>query len=202
MNKIIAAIVGLLVLATPAFAWSNVRSVLYASGETEINNLATIWGYDYSEPGWEMTAFIHEGVKNDGTLYFNNEITSPGEWEMVEEKIMSGTGDTKWKKEVAWWTEDSTIKYGEMKWPTEANIFVGFYTQTFTDEEEIHNVANLPIEGTGDQEGEFSHNYFLKVWDTDDNFNFEEGVGINLPEDCTPKVPHTWRFPRCEKPPC
>jgi hypothetical protein len=203
MNKIIAAVLGLLMVATPAFAWTNVRAVLDASGVTEINELSTIAGYDGTEGKMQVTAYVHEGVKNDGTLYFNNEIDSPGAWEMVESKDMWGTGDTKFKKEVVWWTEDSrTDGCGDnkvMRYPTEAHIFVGFYTETFTDELEIDNVADLPVEGP---DGEFSSNYLLKVWDTDDNFYFNEGVGINMLEDCTPHVPHTWAFPECECPGC
>jgi len=198
MKRILSALVTLVLLASPVMAESNVRSVLYGSGDTEINQLSSIGGFDSTQCSMQVTAFIHEGLKNDGQLYFVNEITTPGSWEMVEEKYIEGTGDTKIKKEVVWWTEDSRVVDGAMLYPTVTNIFTGFYTGTFVDEVEIHNTADEPVEDPYNP-GQYSTNYFLKVWDTDDDFTFTEGVGINLPSECSPHEPHSWRFPRCEK---
>jgi len=202
MKNLMVATLTALVMIAPALAWTNIRAVYDASGKTEINELSTIAGYDYSEDSMQVTGYIHEGVKNEGTLFFNKEITTPGAWEMTEAKEMWGTGETKFKKEVVWWTEDPTEDCctGLLKWPTVAHIFTGFYTmnEEFTDEEEIDNIANLPVEDPQNP-GEYSANYFLKVWDTDDDFYFKEGVGINMEENCEPHIPHSWRMPRCSE---
>jgi hypothetical protein len=209
MNKIIAAIVGLVLIATPAFAKipsanSEVSTILSATGQTTFNEFATVWGYDYSETGtvhehWQMTAYTQNLITNDKSLTIQKEVESPGQWEMQEEMLVGGEGNTFIGAAVGWWTEDShtTGSPLSMKWPTVANIYTGFFTQTFTDEEQINSIADSTTPAPG-HPGAFSDNYFLKNIDTNSDFSFVEGVGINLPSECTPELPSPWYPPTCD----
>jgi len=205
MRKIAALVTILTLLGalTPALAYTDIRMYLDANGETSLNELATVSGFDYSEPcfgDWEVTAYVHEGIENDGSLTVVKQVVNPGEWELVEAKNVFGSGETEIVKDVGWWTEDSHRTCGglEMRYPTVANIFVGFYTDTMTDQEEIHNTANLPVETpVWDDSGEYSASRFLKNIYTTDDFAYEEGVGINLDFDCLPKQPEPIDPPFC-----
>jgi len=196
MKRILSALVALVLLATPVLAYTDIKMYLNANGETSLNELVTVSGYDSTERSYQVTAYVQEGVENDESLFVVKQVVNPDPWELVEAKYMSGSGVTEIVKDVGWWTEDSRLDCcsGLMRWPTVANIFVGFYTDTMTDKEEIHNTANLPVETNL---GEYSGSRFLKNIHTDDDFTYEEGVGINLPFDCLPKQPVPIEPPHC-----
>lgn len=195
---IVAALVGLMAI-TPAFAWTDIRTQYQGSGLSIINDLSVVSGFDWSECDWEETAYIHEGIFNKGELLFVKEVKNPGEWVMQESKYVEGSGFTMMGKDVVWWTEDSTMEDGKMKWPTEASGYMAFQTATLLDEEEFYNKANDPTE---DRPGEFSTGRFLKNWITNDDFTFVEGVSFGADLDCEPELPRDWDFPECGCPTC
>lgn len=188
------AIMFAVMFTVPAFAASYITVGINANGVTTINEYATVSGFDWSERSWEETAGIAEDIMNVGQINMVKNIYNPGQWELWEAKSMSGTGYTTIVKEVAWWTEDSTVDGGYMKWPTIANIYVGFQTATVLDQEEVHNMANAVVETAP---GEFSFGSFVKNIQTDDEFSFAESVGIGMPLDCQTYPPIGPSYPYC-----
>lgn len=202
MNTKIVSLMAIMmaVLAVPAFAATDIRVAINTNGLTSINEYTSVGGYDWSEARgqrWQDTAYIHEGVMNDGSLMFVKEVFNPTQWMLSESKQMEGSGLTSITKQVSWWTEDSHVVEGVMKYPTVASIYTYFETNTLTDIEEVHNVADSTVTDPK-YPGEFSHSMFLKNWDTDDDFKFVEGVSINMELDCEPELPETIPLPTCE----
>jgi len=197
MKRILSALVALVLLASPVLAFTDIDVQLYSQGTTNYAQFATVGGYDSTEHSNQMTASVLEEIYNKGTLVLSKSIDNPSAWNMVESQAVSGSGSTSIEKLVVWWTEDSSLDcYGNMKWPTVANIYTEFVTLNppFVEKIEIHNTANLNVE---DPAGQFSTSSF--VWDTytTNDFSFVESVGINLPFDCTPERPDLPDMPDC-----
>jgi hypothetical protein len=202
MNKIIIALITLALVATPALASmptgtsSEVQTELYGNGQTWFSGLATVSGKDWSESGTlQVTGMIGEYLHNVGSVHLVSEVEGTGQWNLQEEKNIWGSGTTEIDKAVEWWTEDSTKVDGYMKWPTEAHIYTGFFTPTKTVETQVDNIADKTNEGPT---GEFSYSSFLQNIETNEGFTYIEGVGINMPTECTPEHPHLFPLPICD----
>ena len=198
-TKIIAAFVVAIALVTSVgmvSAASQTNTYLQASGVTSMTELVAVGGFDWSECSYQDTAMVDECVEGTGDIMILKTVRNPGPWEMQESKVIVGDGDFELGKSVYWWTEDSTIECNEMKWPTVANIFVQFDTEIFSDLEEIHNIANAPVEDPVGS-GQFSPGVFLKEIYTDDPFVYVESVGINMPTYCVPEMPTPCPMPEC-----
>ncbi len=201
MNKIIIALISLALVATPALAvttgtHSEVQTELWGNGQTWVAQYSDVRGYDSSEGGWQRTAYIDESLHNVGNVWLLSEVEGIGQWNLQEEKLISGSGTTEIDKDIGWWTEDSHTTNGGtvMKWPTEAHIFTGFYTPIKTVETQVDNIADKTNEGPT---GEFSHSEFLQSIQTNEDFHYVEGVGINMPTECTPEYPQYPQIPSC-----
>jgi len=199
--KIIAALVIGIALVTSvgmASAASETRTYLEASGETSLTELVAVGGRDWTEGGsFQDTAMVDECVFGTGDIMILKTVRNPAPWQMQESKVISGNGDFELGKSVYAWTEDSTIVCNEMLHPTVTNIFVRFTTDIFSDLEEIHHLANAPVEAPVGS-GQFSPMVFLKEIDTDDPFVYIESVGINMPTYCVPEMPEPCPIPGCD----
>jgi hypothetical protein len=203
MNKIIIALISLALIAAPALATvtptptTDVRTALTGNGQTWVSGYASVAGKDWSEGGsMQVTGVIEDYLHNVGNVNLQNEITGSGEWNLQDGMLIDGSGTTEIDKAVYWWTEDSHTTNGGtiMKWPTETHIFTGFYTPIKIVETQVDNIADRTNEGPT---GEFSHSGFLQNINTNENFHYVQGVGINMPTDCTPLAPHTFPLPVC-----
>jgi hypothetical protein len=196
MNKIIIALIGLALMATPALACipgtycpvnptSDVRTSLWAQGDTSMNEQVTVSGW-YDGHGYIPTAGIIESIQNDGTLSVQKQATNFGQWNLQEDGFVYASGETSLQKEIDWWTVDPTEsrRTGELKWPTVANIYTSYVTNTVSDKTEIHNTADQP----GDPYGS-AVNTFLQSVMTSDIMNYKESVGINEPLRCDVQLP-------------
>lgn len=190
-----------MVLATlltlvPVMASTFISTQYEGSGDTSYNSYTSVSGYDWTEGSMQVTATHQLEIMNDGDLSFVQNHNNPGQWELLESFQGFGSGDTEITKDVNWWTEDSTVECCSMKWPTEANIYTWFETDTTLDVAEVHNVADSTEEGPA---GEFSHGRFLRNYDTTDDFDFIESTGFGMDLDCsvTPPVPSP--PPACEE---
>ena len=201
MKNLIAFLVAISLLVAPVTAIvtppsTTITTYMSANGNSQFNEYSAISGYDWSEVSWQTTAIIQNSFTNIGTIAMNKEVYSPDTWQMQESMILEGSGVTTINKDVFWWTEDSTLENPTtMKWPTVANIYTNFQTNSVLDVEEVHNTANLNVPGTNP--GEFSAGAFLKTINTNDIFHFNEGVGIGMPLDCTPLMPVPIVLPIC-----
>jgi hypothetical protein len=189
MKAILSALMAICLIATPVLAWSNIRTYYSASGFSYLNEYTSIAGYDYSEQSIKDTAFVHEVVINNGDITLGSEIRTTGAWELQEDKQIQGDGFTNIRKDVVWWTEDPTENNGELIYPTKANIYTLFQTETFTDATEIHSIANQPPAET--------ENVFSRGWTTNEAFQFTESVGINKDLRCDLELPRPIRMPSC-----
>lgn len=197
--KIIAALVIGIALVTSvgmASAASETRTYLQASGEISMTELVAVGGFDWTECSFQDTAMVDECVFGTGDIMILKTVRNPAPWEMQESKQIVGDGDFELGKSVYAWTEDSHIVCDEMRYPTETNIFVQFTTDIFSDIEEIHHLANAPVEDPVGS-GQFSPMVFLKEIDTDDPFVYVESVGINMPTFCVPEMPTPCPMPGC-----
>lgn len=198
MNKIIIALISLALIATPALACtpgtycptdptSDVRTTLWAQGDTLMNEQVTVSGW-YDGHGYIPTAGIIESIQNDGTLSVQKQATNFGQWNLQEDGFVIASGETSLQKEVDWWTVDPTVsrRTGELKWPTVANIYTSYVTNTMSDVTEIHNTANVP-------DPNHAHgslvNTFAQSVTTSDVMNYRESVGINEPLRCNVAEP-------------
>ena len=197
--KIIAALVIGIALVTSvgmASAASETRTYLQASGETSMTELVAVGGFDWTECSYQDTAMVDECVFGTGDIMILKTVRNPGPWEMQESKQIVGDGDFELGKSVYAWTEDSRIVCDKMLYPTETNIFVQFTTDIFSDLEEIHHIANAPVEDPVGS-GQFSPMVFFKEIDTNDPFVYVESVGINMPTFCVPEMPTPCPIPEC-----
>ncbi|MFB6076339.1 MAG: hypothetical protein ABEK17_04310 [Candidatus Aenigmatarchaeota archaeon] len=199
MKRIITLgiVFGLLFSALPALASSQVRTEFVSDGFTYFTEAAMIRGCDYSEGSKQVTGFVMDQVTNDGSIYLNKETRSPGEWQLQSDKEIWASGFTDSRKEVAWWTEDSTVEEGYLKYPTEVSIYTYFEDDYMSDEEEFYNRADMPpAEG---EENEYeTRNYFTKQWLSYDEDVYQmDSVGINLPTRCDHTKPEAPNWPTC-----
>ena len=223
MNKIIAAIVALAVIGTPALAVTNIwTNVGNTGGYTSYQQETWVGGYDWSEGSDQMTGYIVEGFTNDGSIGMNKEIHNDGQWILEEKLEMGGCGDTEIFKNVNVWTEDTTLyqnaqdpwrwrigpdggakdepgQNGELAYPSELWVeysFIGFDTP-MTDADTFYAIVKEPPAQNGQEEG--NHAYYNKYITTNDEFNFGEKVGIgDFPSDFvsrpTPEFPEMCWF--------
>jgi hypothetical protein len=191
-TSIIGLAIAMSLMMVPAFAYTDIQTSLNAAGYTRVNELAVAMGPYHGAP--TETAYIHNGLENNGWVYAVSEIKSTGDWKLQESKVVQGAGETLIAKDVTWWTVSPVRKWdGTLKYPTETSIFNGFYTADTTVEKEVFNVANDAPAGVDNA------NRFLQEIDTNDNFMYVESVGINLPTDCTPRAPDMdFRMPSCK----
>lgn len=195
MNKIIAALVALAVIGTPALAYSNMDLELVAQGDTTYSTYSNVAGFDWSEGSMQTTAFIVETITNDEYLVIHESFQNPSPWMMHEYKNVYAEGESSIDKYVEWWTEDSTVVCDQMRWPTTTNVFIGYHDEDSNRLVDFTNVAN---ENTEDVSGEFSRSHFSLSEESTDWFSYEQSVGIGMPNDCdfygvTPPV-----MPECE----
>ena len=185
-NKIIAALVSIALIASPALAcvgndcWygrpdSDIRTSLIADGETSVIEQATVFGDYQGKP--TATAYVLQNVNNDGFLMFNSQATSYGDWDMQEDSSVYAEGKTDIEKEVVWWTVDPTTRCGELKYPTVANIYTEFATDSMVVVKEVHNTANVPPAGVP--------NVFAQSLTSKVPMTYGESVGINKPTRCS-----------------
>jgi hypothetical protein len=189
--NIIGLAIAMALIMVPAFAYTDIQTSLNAAGYTRVNELAVAMGPYEGRP--VQTAYIHEGLENEGWVVMTSEIKNTADWNLQESKTVRGAGETLIAKDVTWWTVSPQLdEDGDLMWPTEASIFTGFYTADTTVEKDIFNIANDAPAGVDNA------NRFMQEIDTDDNFFYKEGVGINLPTDCTPRAPDMdFAMPSC-----
>jgi len=203
MNKIIIALIGLALIATPALASiapADIRVQLSTSGITSFKQQDIISGTDYWMPANgntatpQPTAYVLENVKNVGTLDLVKQVTGGSNWGMQEDQNLWGTGFTIIKKEVVWWTVDTDgTNTGTLTYPTVTNI----YTDTVAYDasgalrsiDEVHNTANQPLAMT-------PNSYTLNSVTTVPVYS-TESVGINMPTRCVVLPPREPKQPTC-----
>jgi hypothetical protein len=204
MNKIIIALIGLVLIATPALACgevgnpcstyskSDVRTSLYAAGDTSLMEYVDVAG-TYGVHAIAPTAFVLQNVNNDGTLSFMSQDTNFGQWKLQEDSVLSTTGKTDVQKEVVWWTVDpTTVNDPVLKYPTVANIYTQFDSNTMTVIKEVENTADKP--GTNYA----NPNVFTQSLTSTVPMSYMESVGINKPLRCDVLPPKTPVMPVCE----
>jgi hypothetical protein len=195
MSKILAGLIstvlflgmsGLVMADTNIWTW-----VTNQGGYTAYEEKASVGGYDYSECSYQYTAFIDEGFENDGSVFMFKGVETTAPWELEEYKYMDGSGDTLIWKHVDVWTEDKRTDCctGKLKYPTEAWVEVDFVTdKPFHDAESVYFLMDEPPAQHGDENG--THGYFDKIIETDEDFFFQQKVGINnWPSDFMPPEP-------------
>jgi hypothetical protein len=184
MNKIIAAIVGLLMITTPALAYcpgcytppqtASSQFSLSASGLTSVATLSTIAGWDGA-----FRASVIENICNDGDIGMATSVDfsvpSFGASVMLESKNVEAYGDTEIIKGVLW----NSHPY----WPSTANLYIGWMTPTASDEVDVTNV------GSGSA---------LYSMDTNSPLLYAESFGFNTGTDCYPEPPKIPIQPSCE----
>jgi hypothetical protein len=186
MNKIIIALISLVLVATPVLACtgngcigyptSDVRTSLIASGDTSLNEYVDVSGKYHGD--YVPTASVLQNINNDGTLAFMSQDTNYGQWNLQEDSVVMTTGKTDIEKQVTWWTVDTSVskKTGDLKYPTVANIYTVFSTDTMTVVKEVENTADQPPAGT--------LNAFAQSITTKVPMTYMESVGINEPVRC------------------
>lgn len=190
MNKIIAAIVGLMMLATPALAFcpgcytppstANSQLQILTEGYTTVATLSTIEGWDGTP-----RAAVAENVYNNGVLNMwasvDFEVPSFGASEMLESKNILASGDTAVIKQVSWASPGPA---------NTANLYIGaFASDVGTDEVDVTNVGS----------GSILYNVA-----TNSGLTYLESFGLNVGTNCVPKIPVTPVLPTCVCPqgPC
>ena len=187
MNKIIAALMGLLLLATPALAYcppggcytppetASSQFSLSASGVTSVATLSTIAGWDDLPRG-----SVIENICNDGIIGMvtsvDFSVPSFGASVMLESKNVEASGDTEIIKGVAWYSPNPM-------WPNTANLYVGWMTPSASDEVDVTNV------GFGSA---------LYSMQTNSPLLYAESFGLNTGTDCDPEPPEQPVQPSCE----
>jgi hypothetical protein len=183
MNKIIAAIVSLALLATPALAYcpgcpppaqtASSQFQLSASGVTSVATLSSINGWDGTPRG-----SVIENICNDGSIGMATSVDfsvpSFGASVMLESKNVGASGDTEIIKGVAWDSHPC--------WPSTANLYIGWSTPTAGDEVDVTNV------GSGSA---------LYSMQTNSLLGYAESFGLNVGTDCDPEDPQQPVQPSC-----
>lgn len=218
MKKLLAGVMALVFLAGAASAMSNIEAMVQnTGGKTKYSQTSMVRGMDWSEgQTWQVTGYIDECIDNDGSILIGAQVYNPAPWVMQEAKYVTGSGDTLIEKEVAVWTEDTTLwenaqdpwrnpngAPGELAYPTEAWIDTMFNTAALHDVESVYFLMDTPDAAHGP--GLIGSNnpnigVFQKGILTDDPFIYEELVGIGICNDCPiPEVPGC-EGPFCECP--
>ena len=188
MNKIIAAMVGLLMLASPALATypcygygcmpaapdtASSSLSLNTSGVTTVATLSKINGWDGA-----FRAGVAENVYNDGIMNMwtsvGFSVPSFGASEMIESKVVASEGDTSIIKQVSWASPGPA---------NTANLFIGWATPSASDEVDVTNV------GSGNALYNMATNSLLV---------YMESFGLNMDTDCDPIPPVPPVLPQCE----
>ena len=184
MNKIIAALVSLTLLATPALATgcffcappadeANAQFQLVADGETMVATLSTIKGWDGA-----FRAGVAENVYNDEYVEMatsvNYYVPFFGASEMLESKDVYAEGDTSIIKQVQWASPGPA---------NTANLYIGWTTASARDEVDVTNV------GSGSA---------LYNMNTNSPVRYLESFGLNRGTVCVPETPVPPVPPSCE----
>ena len=187
MNKIIAAMVGLLMIASPALATfpcygcgptpqpevASSQFLLSASGMTTVATLSTIDGWDGAP-----RAGVAENICNDGSILLETSVDfyvpSFGASEMVESKFVSADGDTSIIKQAEWYSPGPV---------NTANLYIGWLTDSAADEVDVTNV------GAGMALYNMNANSLVNYW---------ESFALNAGTDCDPESPIPPVPPSCD----
>lgn len=195
MKSLIAALVAICMLAVPVLATpvpqgTTISALLNAAGQTQYTEMTMIGGTNWQKVGdiytggWYIdenqghimpTATIFETFSNIGTLTLTKTVYTPGEWNLQESKLASGTGLTMIGKELLWDTNTRSVDAnGNLEYPTDLYATINFAKQdgTFTDFENLHNIADKPLAQTW--------NSFVKTISTDNPYNFFQCVSVNM----------------------
>ena len=209
MKKFIAtlvtAVMAMSLFASLGFASTQVWANFETNGDTWYYEKTLAGGVNWQEHGdvlgggWyiedpspKLDLVIIEKVDNIGQLSFSKYLNAPtapdgSNWDLQELKRIQGSGDTLIDKYVSWTTNTRSIDNatGLLAHPTVMQIDVQFHTANFHDYESLYSVKNIPPAQT-------DWDTFYKVYDTNDDFNFVQGVGKNmdiLKDIPTPPVP-------------
>jgi len=182
MRKGIALFATLLVVASVFGSTQVWTSVSNSGGLTEYSETSTVAGLDWSEgKTWQTTGVVNFAVNNDGKLQLNTYVSNPSAWVLEKYESVVGEGDSEIYKQLAVWTEDTTLVPGTvstLKWPTEAFVSADFVTNTMSD----HEVAYFLMDVAP---AETNVGVFTKQIYTSDLFNFDSAQGIGI-EPCNP----------------
>ena len=189
MNKL--ALLSIVLMAGMVAASTTITTNFGAAGTTSYNEYSMIGGSnwqqvgDVSTGGWYIstpatmpTATISYVVTNTGMISFGKTLYTPGDWNLKETSVVTGTGATTLGKEVTWDTNTrSTLPNGLLAYPTDLYVAIGFSTPHFVDNEGFHTIANQPL-------GQTWYG-FIKSISTNDAFNYGQCVSVNM-GSCSP----------------
>lgn len=192
MKKIGIVMSALLVLSmTGVLADTQIWSEIANSGGiTKYSEVTTVGGYDWSEGANVVTGVVSFALENNGAVQLKTYANQPSDWVVEKYESATGDGNTEIFKQMAVWTEDTTLwengnpQYrnpdgvaGELAYPTQAWVNTKFQTNVpFFDEENAYFLMK-------DAPAESNIGVFTKLIQTKDMFNFESKQGIGI-EPC------------------
>ncbi len=180
MKRLLMALVGVLVSASPAFAMTQSAFQMETNGWASFNEVTTIsFNHDWWSGDFDIGQ-SRSSVANDGSMDLRTSFIADDNM-LSQVSVLDAEGETMLGEKVSWasvWMH-----------PTRANSFIGFMAS-----DNDGTVVEEMMETMGEDEGTILYNLA-----TSDDLLYIHSLGIGRPDvpalDCEPMEPVSWSFP-------